>query len=174
MIDGDIIYFLTDLDSKSNLDFLKLITFINENDIPIFSNELVSAFGIATFYGIHLDIRLLKTISHDIVFFIILHEIGHYKRIVKKGKQYHLHCLSDNNIDNLYNHILIEEMIADRYGSLVFRLLNGTTYPYEKTQRLRSISNQFKFYTTAQQMYNMVQNDEKKYNELINNFIIKK
>ena len=174
MVDEEIISFLTSLDSESDLDFLKLINFIRESDIPVFSNELVSAFGIATFYGIHLDIRILKTISHDTIFFIILHEIGHYKRIIKKGKQYHLHCLSDNNIDNLYNHILIEEIIADKYGSLVFRLLNNITYPYEKTQRLRSVPNQFKFYPIAKQMHNQIQNDENKYIELINNFIIKK
>jgi hypothetical protein len=174
LIDEEIIIFLIDLNSKSDLNFIKLINFIKESNIPFFSNELVSAFGIATFYGIHLDIRLLKTISYDMVYFIILHEIGHYKRIIKKGKQYHLHCLSDNNIDNLYNHILIEEIIADKYGSLVFRLLNNINFQYEKTQQLNSIQNQFKFYPLAQSMCNIIQNDEEKYIKLVNDFIVKK
>jgi hypothetical protein len=65
-------------------------------------------------------------------------------------------------------------MIADKYGSLVFRLLNNITYPYEKTQRLKSVPNQFKFYPIAQSMYNIIQNDEEKYIKLVNDFIVKK
>lgn len=174
MISEDVLIFIDDLSKKSDLDFTKLLTLINDNDINIFGDELVNAFALTTFYEIYLNLRLMKSLSCDMVYFIILHEICHYKRIQKLGKPYHLNKLSENDIHVLHCHIVDEEIISDKYASFVFRLLNNKTFPYEKTQKLNDVINHFKFYSVAESIHGKIQNSEENYMQLINNFIVKK
>lgn len=157
---------------ESNLDFIKLLNFINDNSIPIVNSRLTSALGMATYYKIHLDIINIESKPIMLRYFIILHEIAHYKRLIKKGLDYHLHFLSSNNVNNLYNHLLNEEIIADNYASYVFNKLNDIKYPYEMTQQLKEYENKIKFINTAYSLMGKLNNTEESYKNMISTYII--
>lgn len=157
---------------NSDLNFIKLLNFINDNKIPVVDSKLINAVGMATYYNIHLDIDNMDFKSPLLRYFIILHEIGHYKRLHKKGLDFHLHNLSSNNVLTLYTHILNEEMIADNYASFVFKVLNGFEYPYEMTQKLNNYENKVKFMDTAYSLLGKLENNEESYKNMISKYII--
>ncbi len=158
---------------ESDLNFIKLLNFINENNIPVVDSKIISAVGMATYYKIHLDLDGLDFQPPTLRYFIILHEIGHYKRLHKKGLEFHLHNLSTSNVNMLYSHILNEEIIADNYGMYTFKRLTGVEYPYENTQRLKEYENKVKFMDTAYSLLGRLQNNEDSYKSMIEQYIIK-
>jgi hypothetical protein len=158
---------------ESDLNFIKLLEFINGSNIPVVDSKLINAIGMATYYKIHLDLDDLDFQPPLLRYFIILHEIGHYKRLQKKGLEFHLHKLSSSNVNILYKHILNEEIIADNYGMFAFRRLTGTEYPYEMTQRLKEYENKVKFMDTAHSFIGRLQNNEDSYKSMINQYIVK-
>ena len=158
---------------ESDLNFIKLLDFINNGNIPVVDSKLISAVGMATYYEIHLDLDNLDFQPPLLRYFIILHEIGHYKRLQKKGLEFHLHELSTSNVNILYNHILNEETIADNYGMFTFKRLTGNEYPYEMTQRLKEYENKVKFMDTAYSLIGKLENNEDSYKAMIEQHIIK-
>lgn len=171
-MDKIIAEYLVKWNYECDLDFIKLLSFINDNDIPVVNSNLIGAIGMATYYRIHLDLVKLETQPHMLRYFIILHEIGHYKRLLKKGLSYHLHKLSDSNVNTLYSHILNEEIIADNYGMFTFKRLTGVDYPYEMTQRIKDFENKMKFMDTAYSLLGRLQNNEVSYKNMISQYII--
>jgi hypothetical protein len=155
---------------ESDLDFIKLLNFITENDLPIINSRLIKGLGIATYYSIHLDINRIETIPYRLRYFIILHEIAHYKRLYKKGLDYHLSRLSSKNVQDVYEHILLEELIADKYGMVMYYVLTKSYYPYEETQRINE--NKFKFMDSVNDLISGLENNEDSYKTMINNHII--
>jgi len=63
--------------------------------------------------------------------FIILHELAHYKRIQKKGKDWYLDYILKSDEETYVIDTIFEEELADRWGKLmVNRLYNiGLTSP---------------------------------------------
>lgn len=158
---------------ETDLNFIKLLGFINDNNIPIVDSTLVNALGMATYYKIHLDLKNIDNQPSLLRYFIILHEIGHYKRLQKKGLDYHLHKLSSDNVETIYTHILNEETIADNYGMLTFKLLTGNQYPYEMTQQIKEYENKIKFIDTAYSLIGKLNNSEDNYKAMIQQYIIR-
>jgi hypothetical protein len=158
---------------ESELNFIRLLSFINDNDIPIVDSKLINAIGMATYYKIHLDLDNLNFQLPLLRYFIILHEIGHYKRLHKKGLEFHLHKLSSSNVNMLYKHLLNEELIADNYAMFTFRRLTGAEYPYEMTQQLKEYENKVKYMDTANSFIGKLENNEDSYKSMINQYIIK-
>jgi hypothetical protein len=158
---------------ESDLNFIKLLSFIDDNNIPVVDSKLISAVGMATYYKIHLDLDSLDFQPPSLRYFIILHEIGHYKRLQKKGLEYHLHKLSSTNVNILYNHILNEEIIADKYGMFTFKRLTGVEYPYEMTQQLKDYENKVKFIDTAYSLIGKLNGTEDSYKIMIQQYIIR-
>ena len=78
---------------ESDLNFIGLLNYINDNQIEIKVQNLMNSGGMATFYNIYLDMSKLRFLEYDIRFFIICHEIAHYKKIKKDGNEYHLNKL---------------------------------------------------------------------------------
>ena len=157
---------------ECDLDFIKLLSFINENKIPIADSKLINALGMATYYKIHLDIDHIEFQPHKLRYFIILHEIAHYKRLQKKGLDYHLSKLSSDNLKDVYEHIILEELIADRYAMKTFHTLIKEYYPYEETQRINDYGNKIKFMSSANALMGVLENNEDSYKKMINNHIM--
>ena len=157
----------------TDLNFIKLLDFINDSNIPIVNSKIVSALGMATYYKIYLDLDNIANHPPILRYFIILHEIGHYKRLQKKGLEYHLHKLSSTNVNILYNHILNEEIIADNYGMFAFKRLTGVEYPYEMTQQLKDYENKVKFIDTAYSLIGKLNGTEDSYKIMIQQYIIR-
>lgn len=169
-MDKRIIEHILKWDYESDLDFITLLDFIDKNNIPVVDSRLINILGMATFYQIHLDIDYLEYQPYKLRYFIILHEIAHYKRLHKKGLDFHLTNLSNSNIDELYNHILLEETIADKYGMFVYRKLTDDIYPYEMTQCINE--NKLKLMDTAKSFIGVLDNNEDSYKAMIQKYII--
>jgi len=160
--------------SSKNVD--SLICFMENTGIKYYMADLRGPLALATFYGVYIDIDNIKSkgVSSMLMYFVILHETAHMKRIKKLGKKEILKQLSLNNFDDFFNHVLNEELIADRYGCYMYYNLTKNVYPKSMTQNLhiKEVADRYK--STARALYGQIDNDEKKYKELVNKFIMKK
>lgn len=57
--------------------------------------------------------------------FVALHELAHYRRFEKCGFEYHIEKLSSDDFDEFFNHIIKEELFADRYATFLYQKMFG-------------------------------------------------
>ena len=169
MIDNEIKERLLGFDT--GLNFTGLLSWMESNDVPYKSRHLKGPIGMATFDGVYIDFNAMMIYNPSLLFFVILHETAHYKRITKMGKQAVIKFLSDENFDIFFEHVVNEEIIADRYGRLVYRLMNGANFPVQVTQQLDLPYKRERYKSTARHLFGKIDNSEEKYNELVKSFI---
>lgn len=169
MIDNSIREILINLDGKYK--FNNLLTFMEDSGITFYDRGLNNALGLTTLDGIYLDMNMMLHFGDRLMFFIILHEIAHYKRIMKYGGNWLIEKLSIADYETFLNGIYEEEIIADRYACLAFYRLNRDIYLWKYTQQLNLVENQEKYQDAANSYYGKIQNDEAKYRLLIEQFI---
>lgn len=160
--------------TTKNVD--ELISFMENSGVKYYMADLRGPLALATFYGVYIDINSikLKSFSDKLMYFVILHETAHVKRMKKLGKKEILKNLSLNDFDEFFKHILGEELIADRYGCFMYYNLTKEVYPKSMTQNLHIKEVVDRYKSTARALYGQIDNDEKKYKELVNKFIKKK
>ena len=138
-MDETIVDKLKQKDKSSNI-FNILVDVMQKSNITFKDKRIFNSYGIATFDKIFLDVdKLLEDFSDSMVCFIVLHEIAHYKRIQKIGKDNMLKNLSSDNFDYLHKHLLEEEIFADRYASSLYYKLTGNLFPKNLTQELHAM-----------------------------------
>jgi hypothetical protein len=170
MIDQKIIEFLKQKHGK--YDFNKLIEFIQCTGFVYKARKINGApIAIATINGIYVDVDKVDYYNDKLVYFIILHETCHMKRITKFGGDWMLHNLSLEDFEDFTKHIFIEEILADRYACLMFYNFNKVIYPWYQTQQLDQKHKQEDYAPMARLYFGEIQNDINKYNELIVKFI---
>lgn len=157
-------------------DFNELVKFIENTGFEYKSVGLRGPLGISTLDNIMLDIDSINNVGNmfgdKFIFYIILHETAHFKRIQKLGRNEMLGRLSNSNYNRFLDHVFEEEVIADRYATRLFYRFNKRIYPWSETQELNLIENQEIYETFARSYYGKINNDEELYTELINKFII--
>ncbi len=171
MIDSKIIKNLTDI--ESNLNFKLLIEFMKSTNIVFIENRIKNSYGMATNDSIYLNTNLILTrLNHKTLFFIILHEIAHYKRIRLMGKKQVIENFSSKNFEMFSEHIIFEEMLADRYARLVYYKLNNEIYPKYSTQCLDDpmIRERYKI-ELKKNLFGVIENKEEDYDNLIKSMI---
>lgn len=115
-------------------------------NINVLNDEKCRRFiGLATLYGIYYDLKNLDEQPNKLKCFIMLHELAHAKRMKKLGKKKIINDLSDKDFDSFCNHIINEEIIADRYASFLYFILTKEKYPVSMTQELHLESNKVKY-----------------------------
>ena len=149
-----------------------LISFIEDLDVNFYKADLIGPLAMATFDCVYLD--LTKVVNPKLMFFIILHEIAHVKRMKKLGREEILRNLSLENFDKFFEHVLQEEIIADRYACYVYQKLNKDIYPRVMTQQLDLEDNKFNYRQKARGFFGVIQNSEERYKKFVEKFIIKK
>jgi len=170
-VDKLIIEKLKNRNSGSN-HFDIIFDFMEKSKIKFKDNRLYDVYAIATPDIIFLDIdKMMSDYTDMMISFIILHEMGHYKRIQKIGKANMLKYLSSNNFNFLHKYLVNEEMLADRYASSLYYKLIGDLFPRNLTQQLDKLYKQEQYRIAAQHLFGLIQNDEEKYNKLLNTFI---
>jgi hypothetical protein len=173
MIDESLVKSLKDKHGKYN--FNQLIEFMEASNIIFKDRELISAAGIATYDCIYIDSTSFDFRFPDfMLYFIILHEMAHYKRLRKYGKQHFIKELSNDNYDELFEHVINEEILADRYASRVFYKLNKEVFPKYYTQCLDNPNKKAAYRYRIEFFFGKVQNNEEKYDDLFKEFIIEK
>jgi len=171
MIDSKIIKNLTDI--ESNLNFKSLIEFMKSTNIVFIENRIKNSYGMATNDSIYLNTNLMLTRLNDKeLFFIILHEIAHYKRIQLIGKKQVIEYFANKDFEVFSEHIIFEEILADRYGRLVYYKLNNKIYPKYSTQCLDDpmIRERYKM-GLNKNLFGIIENKEEDYDNLIKSMI---
>lgn len=167
---------LTEIIKKQNVD--GLIGFMENSGVEYHMADLRGPLAMATFEGVFIDLkRIMSRAFMDdtrLIYFVILHETAHIKRMKKLGKKEILRNLSLDVFEEFFEHVIGEELIADRYGCYVYKKLNDNVFPSYMTQQLDIELNKEKYKQTARGFFGRIQNDEKKYKELFEQFIIKK
>lgn len=170
-MDKDILRVLNKKDSE--LKFSLLIKFMEESGIIFKNHKLTGLYGIASHYGVYLDIdKLDKDYNNRMIYQIILHEIGHCKRIKKIGKDNVIKFLSNDNFDEFCSHIIDEEIIADRYACFVYYLLNKKVFPRRDTQELEKLHNKLHYRKVVRGLFGVIKNDEEIYKKIIDSYIV--
>jgi hypothetical protein len=167
---------LTEIIKKQNVD--GLISFMENSVVEYHMADLRGPLAMATFEGVFIDLKQImsRVFMNDtrLIYFVILHETAHIKRMKKLGKEEIIKKLSLNIFDEFFEDIVGEELIADRYGCYIYKKLNNEEFPLHMTQQLNLDINKNKYKETVKGVFGRVQNDEKKYKELFEQFIIKK
>lgn len=154
------------------LNFNYLLEFMSSSGIKFINRRLKDTLGIATYYCIYLDMEKIDTYPNTLLFFIILHEMAHYKRINKMGKDIMLKNLSSDNFDEIFKHVINEEIFADRYACFIFNLFNKCEFPRSATQCLNELEKQIPYKETVMSIFGKIKNNEENYKNLVNSFLI--
>ncbi|TXG80777.1 MAG: hypothetical protein E6R13_07415 [Spirochaetes bacterium] len=170
MIDETII---TELSKRHGYyNFNALIEYMQNSGYTYQDRGLRGPLAIATLNGVLLDMSMINRYGDRLVYFIILHETAHMKRIGRMGKETMLSNLSLEDFKEFCNHIFVEEIFADRYACVLFYHFNKHRYYWSETQQLNLKQRQEQYEPIARMYYGKIQNDENKYNEMIKHFII--
>lgn len=156
---------------ESDLDFKKLLSFMEDSNITFYDRKLKGPWGIATYYAIFLDIARLDLFADKMLYYVILHEMSHFKSISRVGKEGIIKILSNDNFDEFFEHIIIEETTADRYACALFYKFNKQIFPIEGTQQLNIKSNKEKYRGPAKLLFGTVNNSDENYRKLLESFI---
>ena len=172
MIDESIITYLNKIDG--GLNFKSLINFMSDSLIIFKDRRIKGPIGMTTPYCIYLDIKRVDELNLNpmTVYFLVLHEIGHYKRIKNMGKETMLNHLSTDNFDELCYHIVNEEIFCDRYASLLFYHFNKLILPKIHTQQLDNEIYRLMYRQNVKPLFGVIQNKEENYMRLIESFLL--
>jgi hypothetical protein len=155
--------------SKIGVDKQKLIDLFQGIDVNVASLQ-EGVGGLCAYDRIFIS---RSVVSHPSLFlYVALHELAHYKRIQKMGFDLHLSLLSSENFDTLFEHVVTEEIIADRYASYMFFKLSGITCD-EYSQNLHRLDVQ-NFYKPKikDTIFGKIKNNLDDYNKAVNCLIL--
>lgn len=160
----------------SELNFEGLLQLIDCENIPMFNAVLTQGInGMATKKGVYVNIlEILHRQDDEKLFFVISHEIGHYKRMSHYTNQELLDKIIKNDYIDYVNYVMDEEIFADRYGRLVFRLLNSEDFPKDRTQQLEKESHRHVYSKRLEGTYLYIKDNLKTvedYQNVFDNFV---
>ena len=160
------------IERNGQYNFTKLVDYLLDTGFVYQDRKLRGPLAIATLNGVLLDMSVIDRYHDKLVYFILLHETAHMKRINRMGKEMMLSNLSIEDFGEFTAHIFEEEIFADRYACSLFYHFNKEIYPWYETQQLNLKYKQDQYEKMARMYYGKIQNNEEKYNEMISNFII--
>lgn len=121
------------LGESHKVDGLK--EFVESSGAEIEFRSIVDAIGMSLDGVIYLNKRRFSELTDNKVYFILLHEIAHHKRMIKF--KYNLDEMFANMSEQQYiNFIINEEIFADRYARQMYYKFNKELFPIKETQRL--------------------------------------
>lgn len=165
MLDNDL------LEKLKNEKFRPVLNFMKETKIEFKLVDCNNVFmGMATFKRIYLSEKLLNE-NDDIIIFVILHEIAHFRRFEKFGIEKALENLSNTDFEIFFNHLIDEEIFADRYACFIFNKLYCRTFNRQRTQQLHLEYNKNRYKNQAKQLFKLIENNMDSYNNAINKFV---
>jgi hypothetical protein len=150
-------------------DCKSLIDYMEKTKVNYYKASLRGPIGMASINNIYIDV---DNINNDrLLYFVILHETAHNKRIKKLGIDKFINSISTEVFDDLYRFLLNEEIICDRYGSFLFYIFNKQTYPKSMTQNLTFDLNKDRFKDVARMILGNIKNTEESFENYTKSFI---
>jgi hypothetical protein len=92
-------------------------------------------------------------------------------KIERIGKYGMINQLATENFDEFLNHIINEEIIADRFASIMYYSYNKKQYPKYRTQRLDQQSQKDKYVSQVEDLFGKIK-DEESYDKMLNLFVL--
>ena len=165
MIDESII---TELKSRQGVyDFDSLITYMENSGFTFKNKRLAGPAGITTFDEIILDLRELCMKGDKFMFFVILHEMCHMKRnAIFSNLDELINHYDIEDFDEFHNYFIKEEILADRFASILFFKLNKFPLPEQITQQLNLPSKQEEYKRVTRMFHGQIKNKESYYDFL--------
>lgn len=171
MISENLKQLLLQRDENSELDFKGLVEFLENSEYEFIGGKLRGVLGVATVGKAVFDIDWLSIEDNQLIFFVVLHEYAHLLRITKMGKDKIVSFFAEEDFDKFLDHIVGEEIIADRFGALMFHHFNKEVFPRYRTQRLHEETRREQYGEQIGNIHGMV-TDEKSYDDMINLIIM--
>jgi hypothetical protein len=148
-----------------------IVQYMENSGVKYIDKKLNGYLGIATIYCVYLDIDMLKErFNNRFVAYVILHETAHAKRIERMGLNNVIKMLSNDDFTLFSDHIINEEIVADRYVCHVFKRLTGHNFPREATQQLNLKPNRDKYVIGTKKMFGKITNEET-YKQYLEQFV---
>ena len=162
---------LLERNEGSNLNFTKLVETLENSEYEFIGTTLRGVMGLATYNKAYFDMSGLDSVDSQLIFFVILHEYCHVMAIDRMGKEGMITNLAEKDFDKFFNHIVGEEILADRFASLFYYHYNKRQYPRYRTQRLYDQDVKNAYADKILDIHGKV-NDEESYDKLMEYFII--
>jgi hypothetical protein len=162
------------LEKHGTLDFKALVAFMESTGINYQNRRMRGPMGLATYHTVYVDLAVINQYPDNLLYFIILHETAHYKRIERMGgKDVVIKMLSIEDFEEFCQHVIGEEIVADRYACFVYQILTKFRFPREATQNLhmKHIQDRYKE-KSAVHLFGVVKNNEDVYHQLLESFLI--
>ena len=162
------------LEKHGKFNFNALLAFMENTGINYQNRRMCGPLGLATYHTVYVDLDCINQYPDNLLYFIILHETAHYKRIERMGgKDEVIKMLSIDDFEEFSKHVIDEEIFADRYACFIYQILNKKKFPREATQNLHLKERQESYKTNSViRLFGVVQNSEEIYNKLIDRFLI--
>ena len=171
MIDESLKMHLLERDNDGGLEFGLLVKLMEDSEYEFKGCKLLGPMGMATYKKAYFDLGRLEDTDDQLAFFVILHEYCHVLKIDRIGKQGMIDQLSNEKFDIFMNHIISEEIIADRFASLMYYYYNKQQFPKYRTQRLEEQSQKDCYVSQVEDLYGVIK-DEESYDKLLKKFIV--
>lgn len=171
MIDEILKKHLLERDNDGGLEFGLLVKLMEDSEYEFIACKLLGPMGMATYKKAYFDLERLENTDDQLAFFVILHEYCHVLKIDRVGKQGMIDQLSNENFDVFMSHIINEEIIADRFASLMYYCYNKQLFPKYRTQRLEEQKEKDYYVYQVEDLYGVIK-DEESYDKLLKKFIV--
>lgn len=171
MISENLKIHLLERDKKSSLEFGLLVKLLEDSEYEFIGGSLMGPMGMATYQKAFFDLYRLDKTDDQMVFFVILHEYCHVLKIERIGKEGMISQLSNENFDEFLNHIINEEIIADRFASIMYYSYNRKLYPKYRTQMLEQQYQKEKYVSQVEDLFGKIK-DEESYDKMLNLFVL--
>jgi len=155
----------------NGLDFISLVQFLENSEFEFIGTKLAGALGMATYRKAFFNLERLEVEDDQLVYFVMLHEYCHVLKVNKLGKEEMIKQLSTDNFNEFMNHMIGEEILADRFGSLMYFKMNKKQYPKYRTQMLENVDRAEEYVNQVGDLFGMIK-DEETYEALLSTFII--
>jgi hypothetical protein len=171
MISDNLKELLLERNKESDLNFSKLVEVLDNSQFNFIGTTLRGPMGLATYKIAYFDMYRMNSVDNELLFFVILHEYCHVMKIDKIGKEAMVSQLSEEDFDIFFNHVVEEEILADRFGSYFYYNFNKKKYPKYRTQQLDKQDYREQYVDKIIDVHGQIK-DERSYNKLIDYFII--
>ena len=147
---------------KSDLDFKTLINTLENSETYFMVSTLDGPLGIALSGSVILDINIVdNSLNNAFIFFLIK----------KFGIEKFINLFKQDSFDEFFNHVIEEEILADRFASYHFSKLNNRKCPSDLPQGLEYSLCQINYKEMLKPIFDMV-NSEDDYYKLVSNIFI--
>ena len=159
---------LIDYYDNSELNFNCLELLILDIDIQI-KDFICNASAISVDDKIFINSNINNKLNDEKFYFVILHELAHYKRNIKYNINEMLIKSSKGEFETFFDFLVNQEIFADRYARFCFYILN-----HVKTNLSQNLDNEnvkLDYKSHAEIIYNNLPDTNKEYNKTLLKFI---